>query len=75
MMHHILLIRNAVLGASASLPFFEGTNHGLDQSPSLENVEHPIARPISAPGWSTRNYPFQDSAIASHFLDLLIVTS
>lgn len=49
MMHHILLIRNAVLGASASLPFFEGTNHGLDQSPSLENVEHPIARPISAP--------------------------
>uniref|UniRef100_A0A158P870 Proteasome activator complex subunit 4 n=1 Tax=Angiostrongylus cantonensis TaxID=6313 RepID=A0A158P870_ANGCA len=42
-MHHIILIRNAVLGASASLPFFEGPNYGLEDSPSLESVEHPIA--------------------------------
>lgn len=50
MMHHILLVRNAVLGASASLPFFEGPNHGLEESPSLEAIEHPVARPNSAPG-------------------------
>ncbi|WKY10965.1 hypothetical protein Q1695_002929 [Nippostrongylus brasiliensis] len=48
-MHHLLLIRNAVLGASASLPFFEGPNYGLQDSPSLEDVEHPIARPSTAP--------------------------
>ncbi|EYB92924.1 hypothetical protein Y032_0188g1139 [Ancylostoma ceylanicum] len=49
MMHHILLIRNAVLGASASLPFFEGPNYGLEESPSLEAIEHPVARPANAP--------------------------
>ncbi|KAK6030936.1 hypothetical protein OSTOST_02916 [Ostertagia ostertagi] len=48
-MHHLLLIRNAVLGASASIPFFEGPNYGLEESPSLEEVEHPIARPVNAP--------------------------
>ncbi|VDM54378.1 unnamed protein product [Angiostrongylus costaricensis] len=48
-MHHIILIRNAVLGASASLPFFEGPSFGLEDSPSLEAVEHPIARPVNAP--------------------------
>ncbi|KAK6754916.1 hypothetical protein RB195_013722 [Necator americanus] len=49
MMHHILLIRNAVLGASASLPFFDGPNYGLEESPSLEAIEHPVARPTNAP--------------------------
>ncbi|KAJ1362774.1 hypothetical protein KIN20_022447 [Parelaphostrongylus tenuis] len=48
-MHHIMLIRNAVLGASASLPFFEGPNLGLEDSLSLGALEHPIARPTTAP--------------------------
>ncbi|VDK58727.1 unnamed protein product [Cylicostephanus goldi] len=49
MMHHILLVRNAVLGASASLPFFEGPNYCLEDSPSLAAIDHPVARPVNAP--------------------------
>ncbi|XGW03770.1 hypothetical protein V3C99_015156 [Haemonchus contortus] len=72
-MHHLLLIRNAVLGASASIPFFEGPNYGLEQSPSLEEVEHPIARPLNAPVLTLNGCSVRDIVLDSmrHLLDYL----
>ncbi|KJH41163.1 HEAT repeat protein [Dictyocaulus viviparus] len=64
-MHHIILIRNAVLGASASLPFFEGPNYGLEDSPSLEAVEHPIARPVNAPILTLNGESVRDMVLKS----------
>ncbi|KIH63411.1 hypothetical protein ANCDUO_06287, partial [Ancylostoma duodenale] len=65
MMHHILLIRNAVLGASASLPFFEGPNYGLEESPSLEAIEHPVARPVNAPVLTLNGRSVRDVVLES----------